>query len=63
MSLVAGVCWAARGALWFLRNHNQEKIPPARARIGVNTGATEDVASRRSSATLRLSRYPAKPSC
>jgi hypothetical protein len=63
MSLVAGVCWAARGTSWFLQNHDQEKIPPARARSGVNTGATEDAASRRSSAALRLSRYSAKPSC
>jgi hypothetical protein len=51
MSLVAGVRWAVRGK------------DAGSARIGLNTGATEDAASRRSSATLRLSRYSAKPSC
>jgi hypothetical protein len=50
MSLVAGVRWAARGK------------DAGSVRIGLNTGATEDAASRRSSVAVRLSRYLAKPS-
>jgi len=62
MVLAVGVRWSFRGKGEFDGTHPSDDGPPARVRIEVDTGATEDAVLGASSAARRHRHYVAKVS-